>query len=272
MKSVGSPAEQLSTPLDREHEWALVGAREKARSVVALTEGMDISTLLEVGCGSGAVLEQLDHEGFAERYYAIEPSAELVNYMRSRGAIGRLVDADAATLRGSRLGRERYDLVVLSHVLEHVEDPGRILCDALDIGELVLVEVPLEGSFLGNLRAAVRRRSTGAPRRNNPAGHIQYFGYRDIRALVHSSGGDILRERIYVPRAGLWYQFARESFARKVYHAAVLALSRLAPALWGRFYYGHFACLVSPRPSMETPDRSRWPSFYHYEPGGGESP
>ena len=147
-----------------------------------LTRGTDIRSVLEVGCGTGAVLEHLDRAGFAECYYAIEPSVELLSYMTRRAKVNaRLADADAATLRRFRLGRSRYDLVVLAHVLEHVEYPGRLLSDALDIGEFVVIEVPLEGSPLGNIRSMLRSWLTRVPRRDNPAGHIQFFGYGDVR-------------------------------------------------------------------------------------------
>jgi len=252
--------------LDAEHEWLLLGAEEKAASIVTLLGGADIRSVLEVGSGTGAVLERLDRAGFAERYYALEPSAALLNYMVRRGAITRLVDADAATLRRSRLGRSRYDLVILSHVLEHVEDPGRLLCDALDIGEFVIVEVPLEGSVLGNVRSTLKKWLTKVPRRDNAAGHIQFFGYRDIRDLVQWCGGTVLVSRLYVPRAQLRREFTRGSFPRNAYHGLLLFLSRLAPALWARYYHGHCAVLIGLRHPMEPPNQSRWPSANYYEP------
>lgn len=88
--------------LEHLHQWRLVGALEKANSIMLLTRGLNIRTVLEIGSGTGAVLEQLDAKGYAEEYYAIEPSEEAHRYMRDRNRISRLVASDTATLEKSR--------------------------------------------------------------------------------------------------------------------------------------------------------------------------
>lgn len=235
------------------HQWRLVGALEKANSIMLLTRGLNIRTVLEIGAGTGAVLEQLDANGYAEEYYAIEPSEEAHRYMRDRNRISRLVESDTATLEKSRFRQQLFDLVVLSHVLEHVEQPARLLSEALRIGSLVLLEVPLEGNWAGNVRAILKSRITGVPRENNAAGHVQFFSRSDVNKLVHWCGGTVVRSRVYVPRA----QMKAAQFAvprvRRVYSRLTYALSVVAgDLLWSTIYHGHYAALVRRRPSTDT--------------------
>jgi len=51
------------------------------------------------------------------------------------------------------LPSQKYDLVVLSHVLEHLDDPMRLLQNIKKISTLMYIEVPdFESSFLNHLR------------------------------------------------------------------------------------------------------------------------
>jgi len=253
--------------LDVTHEWLLLGAVEKAHSVLTLTRGYQVSTVLEVGAGTGAVLERLDQARFAEAYHALEPSPEMSAYITRRGAISRLRAVEPSTLQRGALGTQSYDLVILSHVLEHVEDPASLLCRALQIGRLVIVEVPLEGSWAANVRALIKARLTGIPRTNNTAGHILFYSRRDISSLVCWCGGEIVRSRVYVPRAQMRRVLSTGSPVRRAYAGAVLVLSAVLGArLWSAIYHAHCAVMIAPRPSISAEQRSRWASAHYYEP------
>ena len=56
-----------SETIATQNEWLRLGAREKARSVQLLTQGLDIRTLLEVGAGTGAILKELDERRLPRR-------------------------------------------------------------------------------------------------------------------------------------------------------------------------------------------------------------
>jgi SAM-dependent methyltransferase len=243
----------------------LLGAAEKAKSVIQLTEGLNIRRVLEIGSGTGALLETLDQLGFAESYYAIEPSEPLYRFMVKRHSISRLVESEPETLKKCSLTDSRYDLVILSHVLEHVENPGELLNGAMKIADLTVLEVPLEGNWMGNLRAAFKNNVTGIPRQNNPAGHIQYFSRADIRRLVHWCGGKIVGSRLYVPRAQMRISRIGGSYPSRTYAKLVWSLSYiLGDWLWCRCYYGHYAVSVRQRTPIANKNRTFWPSTNYY--------
>jgi SAM-dependent methyltransferase len=260
-----SGGQQFAEQLDQRHKWLLLGAEQKAQSVIQLTAGLNVSSVFEIGCGTGALLESLDRLEFATSYYALDPSQELYRYMTDRHVISRLIASEPVTLEQCSLTDRRYDLVILSHVLEHVENPAELLSGAMQVADHVVLEVPLEGNWMGNLRAVVKARCTGLPRHNNLAGHIQYFSRADIWRLVHWCGGEIVRSRLYVPRAQMRMAKTTGSLSKRAYATLVMGLNSIfGDQLWSRFYYGHYAVLVRQRAPIADEDISLWPSTNYY--------
>jgi hypothetical protein len=158
------------------------------------------------------------------------------------------------------------DLAVLSHVLEHLENPAALLIEALGVAEYVLVEVPLDGNVLGRWRAAIRARISGTSRYNNVSGHIQFFSYKDVRALVHWCGGEIISCRLYVPGPQLQRAMHSGPLSRRLYFSSVWLASRcVGSARWARLYHGHCAVLVRRRPALGSEHTSHHSSVYFVE-------
>jgi hypothetical protein len=86
----------------------------------------------------------------------------------------------------------KYDLVVLSHVLEHVPDPSDLLSTAAFSSSGVLyVEVPDEASLYG----ARPRLSTLLASRREWHEHLNYFDSCSISALVKRCGLEVIELR-----------------------------------------------------------------------------
>ncbi len=145
------------------------------------------------------MLNYLEQSDFADDYYALEPSEAELAYMLKNARPSRLREAEAETLENSSFARRHFDLAILSHVLEHVDAPASLLSNAMATAEHLIVEVPLDGTKSGNLRAWVKRTLTGIPRHNNSAGHIQFFSMDKLDALVHFCGGQVIGRRLYLP-------------------------------------------------------------------------
>jgi len=93
-------------------------ARAAALGVMDLSAS-EVGTLLDVGCGNGAFLEAMQALGW--NVTGVDPDPAAVRYGRSRGLsifCGMLPDVPAG---------ERYDVITVSHVIEHVADPVGLL-------------------------------------------------------------------------------------------------------------------------------------------------
>lgn len=256
--------ERIDAALVAEDAQLVLGAIEKAKSVLSLTTGLPIATVIEVGSGTGAILEKLDEAGFGKEYVALEPSAPMLAYMTKHRSISRLTDSEAATLDTSRFRDSRFDLAILSHVLEHLEDPAALLSSVLQMAEYVVVEVPLDGNRMGNIRAALKTHVTGVPREDNASGHIQYFDESALDSLIRWCGGETVRTRTYVPTPQLHRLRQTGSLARRLYASTMLAGARvLGGERWARLYHGHYAVLARSRSPRTTDSQTRWNPVYY---------
>ncbi len=116
---------------ERMGRWRALGARAKADHVVELCEraGLTPFSIVEIGCGDGALLAELSSRAFGEELAGFELSEPAVEIARARGIPG-VVRLDAYD--GARVPAEdaTWDLGVLSHVLEHVHEPADVLREA----------------------------------------------------------------------------------------------------------------------------------------------
>jgi SAM-dependent methyltransferase len=224
--------------------WLEVGAAEKAASVMRLTVGLDVERLLEVGCGTGAVLQRLADSHLARSVAGVEPAAALCAVAKSR-TYATAAEIECATLLESSFADQQFGLIVLTHVLEHTLDPVRLLADCLERGDYVFVEVPLEGTLSGNIRARFRRALTGRRRTDNQAGHVQFFSGSDIARMARWCGARTIAQHVYFPRSTYHVMSATAAGWRRLYYRGVLAVHRiLGHRLTAALYYGHSATLM----------------------------
>jgi SAM-dependent methyltransferase len=222
-------------------EWRRLGALDKAANVVALCQQIPVSAVGEIGAGDGSVLSRLSELGFGDQLHAAEISRSGVSVIERRG-IPRLVEC--RLFDGSHLPWDagRFDLAILSHVVEHLEHPRQLLTEAARIARHVFVEVPTEDIS--------RRAKDYAPDR---VGHINFFSSRTIRWLVQSCGLRVLTQVTTNPSKAVYaYQAGRKGLIH--FHTKDLLL-RLAPALATRHFCYHEALLATAEPEVRPAAR-----------------
>ena len=170
---------------ERMGRWRALGARSKADHIATLLAraGMRPGSLVEIGCGDGALLAELSGRGVAPVLDGFELSPPAAELARARG-VARTVEVfdglDVPAEDGA------YDLAVLSHVLEHVPEPMLLLREAARVAPAVLIEVPLEDN-----RSARRDEKREEAAR---IGHVQFFDRAAVHALVRVAGLTVTAE------------------------------------------------------------------------------
>jgi SAM-dependent methyltransferase len=227
-----------------EAEWLDRTARHKADSVEHLLKknGIACETLLELGCGTGSVIRECKARGLAKTYIAVDYSATAVDFLRGRDVDIETHVADV-TAGDLALGRP-VDVVVLSHVIEHLEDPRALLRSLrrLDFKYLVS-EVPLDDLLMGRLSALFQEDRT-----QNLAGHVQFFRAATFRRLLEASGLEVLDSRRYLnvlDRETIRFVCRKNGSSRATRYKMLLGRSiRCAfGPVWSYLFSAHYATL-----------------------------
>ena len=125
--------------------WRLIGAKGKAQNIVSLCQknGLNPVKVLEVGAGDGAILAHLDKMSFCRELHALDVSVSSEKVIRGLNlkSLQR-----AATFDGYNIpyGDNEFDLLILSHVLEHVEYERILLREIQRVSKFQIIEVPLD--------------------------------------------------------------------------------------------------------------------------------
>src|ERR1035441_5509189 len=121
-------------------EWRTLGAIDKAKNIVALCSALPHDRIVEVGAGDGAILQRLSELGFGTELTALELSHSAVETIRRR-KIPAVVDTVEYDGSHFPFPPSSFDLAIMSHVLEHVEEPRLLLYEVARFPPFVFVSL-----------------------------------------------------------------------------------------------------------------------------------
>jgi SAM-dependent methyltransferase len=214
---------------DVDRQWRWVCAADKADNIVALCNALPHSSILEIGAGEGSILKRLSDRGFGERLHGLEISRTGVEAIKNRG-IARLADCLLFDGYDIPYGDRAFDLAILSHVIEHVEFPRKLIYEAARVAEYVFVEVPLEDT--------VRLKRDFV---FTQAGHINFYSATTIRRLIQTCGLEVLCQTVASPpKVAHLHSQGRKGL---VIYLVKQGLLKVLPGL-GRGIFVYHSCLV----------------------------
>lgn len=122
---------------------SLFGQDSNFRAIRACNPDKQNTQVLDIGCGGGFLLKKLSQHGFTN-LEGIDPyvSEDIVTKTITirKASVGDIVRQD-----------KRYDVIILSHVLEHMENPNRQIQDIKSLlsetGRLI-IRVPISSSHV----------------------------------------------------------------------------------------------------------------------------
>jgi len=165
--------------------WRMLGASAKAANIVAVCKGLNPVKVLEVGAGDGSILHFLNEWNFGTELYALEIAETGVSLIKERG-LGRLKEAKSFDGYEIPYADDSFDLVILAHVLEHVEHERILIRELKRIAKHIVIEVPLDYRF-------------GVDKRMKhflDYGHINMYTPTSLRFLLQSEGLEIVSDQV----------------------------------------------------------------------------
>lgn len=117
--------------------WSDYVNKMRAKSIVVNKEK---GKILDVGCGSGNFLKKMEMYGW--KVWGIEVGEKLVKIARTKLTGAKVYKG---LLEETKLGKERFDVVTLWHVFEHMADPKAVIKKTSAILKkkgLLVIEVP----------------------------------------------------------------------------------------------------------------------------------
>jgi len=160
-------------------EWRRLGAVDKCSNILRLCGNIAHRNILEIGCGDGAILERLSTLGFGSSFTGLEISASAAERVQKRN----VANLNVQLFGGYEVSfpEQYFDLAIMSHVIEHVEYPRKLIREAARVAKVVFVEVPLEDNWRLSNDFVFDR-----------VGHINFYNPKTIRHLVQSCGMTIM--------------------------------------------------------------------------------
>lgn len=171
----GRGESKFAAPLQAIVDWSV---RRRASRILGRLRRSHRPTILDIGCGRGALLAELAAAG-----------ARGVGLERSGGAPPSSgVEIRAGELVDQRFPSGHFDAVIIWHVLEHLTQPATVLDEVVRVlapGGLLLVAVPNAASWQARVFGG-RWFHVDAPR------HLYHFGHAGLQALLAVRGFDIV--------------------------------------------------------------------------------
>ena len=178
-----------------------------ARHIGFLSRGLPAgAAILDVGCGRGVLFGPLADRGF--EVHGVEMNEDAI-----RGCDPRAHVRIARRLSQAGFEPERFDEVVIWHVLEHMPDPFDTIAECARIlkrGGRLIVAVP-------NFSSAQARWSGPHWFHLDPPRHLYHFPYPALRRLIEDAGFEIRSSHHFSLRQNPfgWIQSGLNRFTRQ---------------------------------------------------------
>jgi SAM-dependent methyltransferase len=219
---------------EKNQRWKALCAAENIGPIDELLSraGVAVRSVIDVGCGDGAVLSEMSMRGIGSTFVAYEIAPSAVSYVQARNIPGvervRLFDGESIPEAD-----DSFDLGVLHFVLDQALAPAELLSEVRRVARYVFVVVILDDTW--------RTRSKLRSGQSDRFGRLQLYNRETIREQIAGAGLSILAESVRAPgirEAVFWADGAPARTRAYALAAARYAIHRIAPA-YAEGLFGH---------------------------------
>lgn len=181
-----------------------LGSKDVASKVKSIKEIINQNkiipnSILDIGCGSGAILLSLLSDYKIDKSCGIDISEIMINT-----AIKKDEQKLSSWIRSGIFDADfrSFDLVLAIDIIEHIKDDDALLKKLVNWGNLFVVKVPIEDNYVVNI---VKYLSFGiidsSKSTEEKYGHIHHYSEKAFTELVKNSGYEILQKNyMHLPK------------------------------------------------------------------------
>lgn len=185
--------------LEAEAKWLKDAAIQRSDTIeyFLIKKSIEPSSILDLGCGTGAVITELQSRNIGKKYLAVDYSKDAIEYLQknSTGIETQVVDLTSGRVSVD----DSFDLVIAIHVLQHLEKPDKFIKNIIDNIKFsyLIIEVPLEDLFINKIVSMLGMSD------KNPTGTLQFFNKKTINDLLIKNGLFIVDQKKSTPITNL---------------------------------------------------------------------
>ena len=218
---------------DQELKWRRICAIDKVNNLQTLMRGETVGSVLEVGCGTGAVLAEVARRSLGQSHTGID-LADPHEHLDSGASELTILKYDGTSIP---FPDESFELVYASHVIEHVPDPRSLLREMGRVSKgLIYIEVPCE------LHLRMTHRSLQS---TVDIGHINAYTPESFVILLQTAGLKVKEVKLFDHSLAV-HRFHSSAFSGAAKGIIRGALLRASPTLASRTFTYHCGALCLP--------------------------
>lgn len=201
--------------------------QEKRRLRQMCLDGISPGTLLDVGCGDGSFLDRMRKAGWEVDGCDFDPQG----IAHAKMAYG--LKLRVGTLEAQEFRDNQFEAVTVSHVIEHVTDPGALLrevCRTLKPGGRAVITTPNSAS---HGHETFRAAWFGL----DPPRHLHLFNVENLACLAERSGMRIIERFSTAANADIFLG-ASASIQEAAQHGGSTNLSAINPLRGIQAFFG----------------------------------
>ncbi len=217
-----------------------------------IPDNVHFSNVLEIGCAFGLLLNSISEKLKISDMYGIDISSENIKLAKKlfphmnlfTGTLNQKISEILTYLK-----TKKFDMVILSDILEHVPDDLKLLKQVSQISKYVLINLPLEKCFV------TRNRIYGE---NDPSGHLRKYDEEDGLNLIKKAGFKIINKRVEIALTNhegykVWkkeqnIRISQKSFIKKIFWKNFYKFQDILlfhfPAIYQRIYGANLLCFM----------------------------
>lgn len=164
-------ANELKINYEKRKQTLLWKAGEMLKLV---SKDINFRSILEIGCAEGVVLNEISKQLKIERAVGVDLSENFTKFGKKMYPNIKFINDD---FRDVDFKENEFDIVVLSDIIEHIQEYEELLHKVKRIGRYIIFKIPIERCIY----AYLLRPKIG---KDHPSGHLHQFSIKDCFEML----------------------------------------------------------------------------------------